>query len=212
MADTLRDIGAQMANVMFNLAQRPGDALTGDHVATMDGLRKQWDAAVRAIPPSSSTAPEVDDRAAFEAWAVTAGPWDGPLQWGRHSNGEYKHSGIEGDWKVWQARAALASRPAEVDDEGLPSLPTPLQRDDTEHDVDYFTAEQYRQGQRDAVAADRARRGDEVLPAVLFDGHAVCCEILRTLGPGHGHNHGTVSATLDAVVRLMRAAPAERAQ
>lgn len=64
--------------------------------------------------------------------------------------------------KVWRAmaRAALASRPADVDDEGLPPLPEPLQRDDTEHDVDYFTAEQFRQGQRDAVAADRARRGD----------------------------------------------------
>ena len=57
-------------------------------------------------------------------------------------------------------RAALASRPAEVDDEGLPPLPESaklmiyeLQRQP------YFTAEQYRQGQRDAVAADRARRG-----------------------------------------------------
>lgn len=44
----LRKIGAQMANVMFNLAQRPGDPLTGDVVAIMDSLRKQWDAAVRS--------------------------------------------------------------------------------------------------------------------------------------------------------------------
>ena len=107
MADTFRNIGAQMANVMFNLAQRPGEPLTGDVVATMDSLRKQWD-------------------------------------------------------------AALASRPAEVDDEGL--------------------------------------------PAVLFNGHAVYSEIARKLGKAHCHSHETVSATLDAVVRLMRAAPAERAQ
>lgn len=40
-------IGRQMANVMFNLAQRPGDPLTGDVVAMMDSLRKQWDAALR---------------------------------------------------------------------------------------------------------------------------------------------------------------------
>jgi hypothetical protein len=39
-------IGAQMANVMFNLAQRPGEQLTSDHVVMMDKLRKQWDAAV----------------------------------------------------------------------------------------------------------------------------------------------------------------------
>lgn len=47
----LRKIGGQMANVMFNLAQRPGDPLAGDIVATMDNLRNQWDAAVRANPP-----------------------------------------------------------------------------------------------------------------------------------------------------------------
>lgn len=100
MADTLRDIGAQMANVMFNLAQRPGEPLTGDVVATMDSLRKQWD-------------------------------------------------------------EALTSRPAEVDDEGLPPLTEPFENWDPRCEglvLPVFTAEQYRQGQRDAVAADRARR------------------------------------------------------
>lgn len=63
--------------------------------------------------------------------------------------------GAAGAIAAWNRRAALASRPAEVDDEGLPPLPEP--------DVTtlkggmYFTAEQFRQGQRDAVAADRAR-------------------------------------------------------
>lgn len=53
MPDELRRIGAQMANVMYNLAQRPGDALTPQVAAVMDDLRKQWDAAASAghAPP-----------------------------------------------------------------------------------------------------------------------------------------------------------------
>jgi len=78
---------------------------------------------------------------------------------------EYANSHLQSNWEGWQARSALASRPAEVDDEGLPE--------------------------------------------VLFDGHAVYSEITRKLGKAHCHNHETVSATLDAVVRLMRAAPAK---
>jgi hypothetical protein len=64
MADTLRHIGAQMANVMFNLAQRPGEPLTGDVVATMDSLRKQWDAALASRPA------EVGDE---RQWVVVGG-------------------------------------------------------------------------------------------------------------------------------------------
>lgn len=68
-------------------------------------------------------------------------------------------------WRAWKDRgAALASRPAEVDDEGLPALPEGhameghFGEDGEWATVDGYTAEQYRQGQRDAVAADRARR------------------------------------------------------
>lgn len=50
MPDELRRIGAQMANVMFNLVQRPGQALTPETVAMMDDLRRQWDAAARVTP------------------------------------------------------------------------------------------------------------------------------------------------------------------
>jgi hypothetical protein len=60
--------------------------------------------------------------------------------------------------------AALASRPAEVDDEGLPLLPkvTWLGMHAGGGDAVYgYTAEQFRQGQRDAVAADRARLGEK---------------------------------------------------
>jgi len=207
MADTLRDIGAQMANVMFNLSQRPGDALTGDHVATMDSLRKQWDAAVRAAPPSPSTAPTkctCPSGLGSLAWPCPEHPpstapddlldmlgrvhpyampmedferaeqrlqravdlqqplpvpdqaaivWRGDLM---RLIGELQHKrSVFEDWK--KMRAALGSRPAEVDDEGLPPLPEPKYCADDLTDI--FTAEQYRQGQRDAVAADRARRG-----------------------------------------------------
>ena len=112
MADTLRHIGAQMANVMFNLEQRPGEALTGEVVATMGSLRKQWD-------------------------------------------------------------AALASRPAEVDDVGLPPLPSP---DVLNFGVRGYTAEQFRQGQRDAVAADRARMpdADEISDAITEAYNMAC--------------------------------------
>jgi len=63
---------------------------------------------------------------------------------------------------AWNDRKALASRPPEVDDEGLPPLPEPFENWDPRYEglvLPVFTAEQYRQGQRDAVAADRARRG-----------------------------------------------------
>jgi hypothetical protein len=58
MPDEIRRIGAQMANVMYQLAQRPGDALTPEVAAVMDSLRRQWDAAVRA----ASAAPPVELR------------------------------------------------------------------------------------------------------------------------------------------------------
>ena len=148
MADTLRDIGAQMANVMSNLAQRPGDALTGDHVATMDSLRKQWDAAVRATPPSPSTAPEGC------AWLPLE-----PTEAMVHAAEDLPAPRMFG--KVWRAMAgaALASRPAEVDDEGLPPLLSPeFCAGDLESGEPVYTAEQYRQGQRDAVASYKRKQ------------------------------------------------------
>ncbi len=182
MADTLRNIGAQMANVMFNLSQRPGDALTGDHVATMDSLRKQWDAAVRATPPSPSTAPEV------KTWQQRYDELSKILPSPKKANTQLTalraelHKSACRDAEIAELRAALASRPAEMDDEGLPALPESefcawLQNGQVvnafthgvgekarwDHDGHWaskgydraplYTAEQYRQGQRDAVAA-----------------------------------------------------------
>lgn len=59
-------------------------------------------------------------------------------------------------------------------------------------------------GRRAALASRPAEVDDEGLPEVLFDGNAVYAEITRKLGKAHCHNHETVSATLNAVVRLMR--------
>ncbi|MGZ3349153.1 MAG: hypothetical protein ACXU89_09435 [Xanthobacteraceae bacterium] len=52
------------------------------------------------------------------------------------------------------------------------------------------------------------------LPAILFDGFAVYAELTRHLGKNHCYSPDAVSATLDAVVRLMRkeAAPTTPAQ
>ncbi|MDN4038685.1 hypothetical protein [Massilia sp. YIM B02443] len=147
----------------------------------------------RATPPSPSTAPEssqfanrengeaynsrltseVDERAAFEAWhhshfgvhvhraqAHHGGDKRGLEYWSDYTNNS---------WAAWQARAVLASRPAEVDDEGLPPLPAASARAYVQNGYrrasvlsgpgePLFTAEQYRQGQRDAVAAYRAAK------------------------------------------------------
>lgn len=47
VSDELVSVGGQLANVAFNWAQRAGHVLTGDDVAMLDKLRKQWDAAIR---------------------------------------------------------------------------------------------------------------------------------------------------------------------
>lgn len=44
------DIGAEMANVMFNFAQRAGHTLTSDDAVLFDKLRKRWDAAPAQAP------------------------------------------------------------------------------------------------------------------------------------------------------------------
>ena len=101
----------------------------------------------------------------------SGGQWVMPIHVGCSDCGaEQQCEDIDDVPKVWNRRAALASRPAEVDDEGLPVMPDPagtipMYVDDAEgtqtHEVDGYTAEQYRQGQRDAVAADRARSGEQ---------------------------------------------------
>lgn len=120
--------------------------------AQLRNIRRIIDCVLeRATPPSPSTAPEVDEmievvsdfRKATYEFARGQDPSDHALMMDRQK-------------RIFEIfRSALASRPAGVDDEGLPPLPAPLPLDD--HTARY-SAEQYRQGQRDAVAADRARR------------------------------------------------------
>jgi hypothetical protein len=40
--------GGLLANAAYNLAQKPGHALTSDDVALLDKLRREWDVAVGA--------------------------------------------------------------------------------------------------------------------------------------------------------------------
>lgn len=56
MSEALRQAGRQLANVAFNWAQRCGHTLTGDDVALLDKLRKEWDAAL-AQPPAPTAQP-----------------------------------------------------------------------------------------------------------------------------------------------------------
>jgi hypothetical protein len=110
-----------------------------------------------------STAPEVKT---WQERLNDSGQWPVSSSW-------IKAAHMEAE--IADLRAALASRPAEVDDEGLPGLPLEVARA-SKGEVAFFvkwsetgkalrgglllfTAEQYRQGQCDAVAADRARRG-----------------------------------------------------
>lgn len=52
-----RQVGRQLANVAFDLAQRPGHALTSDDCALLDRLRKQWDHALSASTQAPPTEP-----------------------------------------------------------------------------------------------------------------------------------------------------------
>jgi len=136
--------------------------------------------AERATPPSPSTVSEVDEPSLSES-IDTPEFYDLAASWkGSGSDATLWSDMIDriNEYARREVAAALASRPAEVDDEGLPPLPekrgtiywgnywTDCAKEDPlgRPLADVFTEEQYRQGQRDAVAADRARRGDGWLP------------------------------------------------
>lgn len=58
-------------------------------------------------------APVADERAAFEAaWRELNSPW--PMNSRMHDDGRYATPDIEREWRLWQARAALASAPVAV--------------------------------------------------------------------------------------------------
>jgi len=70
MMDAMRSAGAKLANLAYNLAQ--SDALPEDVRASLDDCRKEWDAAVRAVPaPAQVLAPAKPMSA---CWCVTCRP------------------------------------------------------------------------------------------------------------------------------------------
>lgn len=149
----------------------------GDRCTVSHG-KVEWEAEImkdyyQGVGPE----PEYDEQATtaknaavrFDSKVV---PWNERI--GRKSgvhDGVIKFAMLE---EIAELREALASRPAEVDDEQLPPLPPEAARamkgaaaffvkwqdagKDLRGALMLYTADQYRQGQRDAVAADRARR------------------------------------------------------
>ncbi len=45
----IQTAGALMANLCYNLAQRPNEPLSAHNPASMDELRKRWDAAMSKL-------------------------------------------------------------------------------------------------------------------------------------------------------------------
>ncbi|AWL03369.1 hypothetical protein DIR46_02150 [Massilia oculi] len=89
--------------------------------------------------------------------------------------------------EIADLRAALASRPAEVDDEGLPPLPKPMIPGSI---MARYSSEQFRQGQRDAREYQRkvdekiiARRDQEIADLRFNIG-----ELMKAAAPSHTTN------------------------
>lgn len=94
------------------------------------------------------------ERAAFEAHATPRGL---TLMRAKIGNGYYLSDTNEA-WHAWLA-ARRTAPPADVGADGLPLLPKPLRFAQwTGGEVFAYTAEQYRQGQREAIAADRRKQ------------------------------------------------------
>ncbi len=134
----------------------------------------------RATPPSPSTAPEVPPIPESLGLSDVPHAMNTPDEWDPDYRATWQKLQVA-DANLSKMRAyarqlrALASRPAEVDDGGLPAVLFDGHAVYSEitrklgkahchsHETVSATldaAEQYRQGQRDAVAADRARRGE----------------------------------------------------
>jgi len=154
MADTDMDIiPVRLPYGTKAVVHLPRSFTLADGVHLMNFLTEYVEECVegskRATPPSPSTAPEELKRLQLNHGLLEV------------SFEQLKARAQQADARILELEAALASRPAEVDDEGLPPFPEPFENWDPRYEglvLPVFTAEQYRQGQRDAVAADRARR------------------------------------------------------
>ncbi|MGE8629498.1 hypothetical protein [Achromobacter denitrificans] len=78
--------------------------------------------AIESALLSKLRAPVADERAAFEAWNSKHGQYRRSDAYERDDNGHYLEWAVENGWRVWQARAALASAPVAVDRQRLRDL------------------------------------------------------------------------------------------
>ncbi len=106
--ETIKNAGAKLANIAFNLAQRKD--LPADILASLDATRKEWDAAVRlASQAQAVTACACDERTSFEKVACELHLFrtslDREIIQGVDS---YKHAGLNAWWLFWQKQAAIA--------------------------------------------------------------------------------------------------------
>lgn len=126
-----------------------------------------------ATPAIQQEGAALDERAAFEAWAVTdSGGWlDLALRRNalgdEHTNiGDYTDDDVQSQWEAWQARAALAA-PSPVQ-----PAPDPHADDESAGDPIADPAEAYRQGRADGIEAAaqvgmlKATNGIEVSAAI----------------------------------------------
>lgn len=83
------------------------DANDPANVSDLGHFTNGW----RACIISQLRAPVADERAAFEAWNSMHGQYRRSDAYQRLDNGNYMEWPVEHGWRVWQARAALASAP-----------------------------------------------------------------------------------------------------
>ena len=186
MADTSPDeriAGVPIARLLRNLEETSYNEGAIDLACRLTDCKAVIEEllAARATPPSPSTAPEVAELPAPPTLPRYLLDMIG--EYGMARTDSLGQLEVQHRWEILiggikryasEYGRALASRPAEVDDEGLPPLPPEAARatkgagaffvkwqeagKDLRGALLLYTAEQYRQGQRDAVAADRARR------------------------------------------------------
>lgn len=107
------------------------------------------------------------------------------VSWCDHPQGESDVRYVRADEPI----AALAPRPAEVGDEGLPPLPDHIEVGGEGWDIEdfksekTFTVEHMWQYARDAVATDRARRDQEIADLRFNIG-----ELMKAVAPSHTTN------------------------
>lgn len=125
----------------------------------LEQAQEQLDAALagrEAAVPLDEQARKERENAEFTEWWVSSGQ--------QAAHDVVTENATHATWQERARRAALASAPqpaatdSEVGDGELPPLPKALYRLSPDSKPTLYDADQYRQGQREAIAFDRARR------------------------------------------------------